>query len=244
MGVVAVILGTAGMTVGLREFGLWRLLRRIRSTTPERLVAAAREGRLDGRVVAVAGLATTGAEGPLTSAVNDEPCVWHRHIVHKRQMSLHTTDRGTVQRSSRRRRVADKASEEPFDLAGTTSARVEVRPSGIRVDRPTARGTRILPGLVTEPFPAAEAMMGQVQQLFWHREWILRAGTPLFVIGEVHGSGSRISLRKPARGPHIVTTLTPSRLRWRTAARAALGVVVGPLAVVAGGTLLLVHYLT
>jgi hypothetical protein len=278
VGVALLGLAAVGAFAGLRDWTLWNALRRVRPATPQRLAQAARDGRLDGRVVAVIGIAGAGPGGPLQSAVNDEPCVWHHHVVHRRHVSYRTTPRGNAQRYSRRKRVADAASREPFTLRGivpqparapqesaqasrgTTSIRltpgaspersaspgglaaVQVHPTGMRIDRPVARGVRILPGLVSEPFPAPEAMMGMVGQLYWHREWILRAGSPLFVLGELHTTDAGLELRRPDRGPHVVSTRTPGRLRARTAASVFGGSTLATVASAAATILLIVHF--
>jgi hypothetical protein len=135
----------------------------------------------------------------------------------------------------------------PEGPAGSAAV-VEVRPEGLRVHRPVAWGLRILPALASEPFPEAEALMGRMPQLYWHREWLLRGGVPLFVLAEVRGSrgasqgGSTVALRKPAKGPHIISTRSATSLRRRTAASVFGGLTIAVLAAVAGATALIVHF--
>ena len=146
-------------------------------------------------------LASAGPDGILRSAVNDESCVWHRHTIHHRQIRYRTTDRGQSQRSSRARRVADQSSPEPFTCEAPRSS-VDVYPDAMRVDRPEARPTRVLPGLVSKPFPDPDTMLATTQQMYWHREWIIRPGVPLFVLGAgrtVQGRASRFGGRRKAR---------------------------------------------
>lgn len=232
LGVVAVV---AAVT-GLRAWPLWRALRGVRPATPERLVAAARDGRYDGRVVALAGVAAPGPEGTLSSVVNELPCVWHRYTVHRRRIHYRATAAGVSQRGSVARRVADVASTEAFRVGG-----VEVRPGGMRVHRPLASATRILPALAAEPFP--DALMAQPPYLFRHREWVLRPGTVLFVLGQVRSAGPRITLRRPDRGPHVISTRTVGWLRASSAASAIGGFAVAALAGVAGAVIVIAHYL-
>jgi E3 Ubiquitin ligase len=241
LGVALLVLAGAAAVIALRMWGLWNALRRVRPTTPERLMAAARTGRLDGRVVAVSGTASAGPGGSLRSAVNDMPCVWHRHTVHHRQIHYHTTERGQSQRSSRPRRVADEPSREPFTLSGA-SARVDVHPDAMRVDRPEAAATRVLPGLATKPFPDPDAMLGATQQMYWHREWIIRPGVPLFVLAEVEGRGARVWLRRPAKGPHVISTRPATTVRRRTALAVLASLLVAPAAAIAGAVVLIVHF--
>jgi E3 Ubiquitin ligase. len=210
--------------VGLRAWPLWRVLRRVRPATPERLAAAARTGRYDGRIVAVAGVASAGPGGPLVSTINQVSCVWHRHTVHRRRIYYRATAGGVVQRGSISRRVAHGASAEPFRLG-----EVEVRPAGMRVHRPLACAPRILPALATEPFPDADELMGRPPYLYRHREWVLRPGVPLFVLGQLRTVGSRVTLRRPDRGPHVISTWSVRRLRAWTAV-----VALGSLTIAAG----------
>src|SRR5690606_21298435 len=114
--VTLAVVAVAMAVVGLRAWPLWQALRRVRPATPERLVAAARDGRYDGRIVALAGTASAGPGGPLVSAINQVTCVWHRHTVHRRRIYYRATAGGVSQRGSIPRRVAHGASTEPFRL--------------------------------------------------------------------------------------------------------------------------------
>jgi hypothetical protein len=241
LGVALLVLAGVTAAIVLRWWGLWNALRRVRPTTPERLVAAVRAGRLDGRVVAVSGVASAGPDGILRSAVNGESCVWHRHTIRHRQIRYQATDRGHSQRSSRARRVADQASSEPFTLRGTTVG-VDVYPDGMRVDRPDPRPTRVLPGLVSKPFPDPDTMLATTQQMYWHREWIIRSGVPLFVLGEVEAQGRGVALRRPAQGPHVISTRTAATVRRRTAVAVLASLVLTPIAAIAGAVVLIVHF--
>jgi hypothetical protein len=241
LGAGLVVAAVLGVVAGARNWPLWRVLRMVRPTTPDRLAAAAADGHLDGRVVAVTGTAGAGPGGLLSSSVNAQDCVWHRHTVHRRQITYHQTDRGMRQRTSRRQRVADLASDQPFTLRGT-SAGVTVEPNGIRMHRPAAGSLRILPGLASEPFPAAATMMVPAQRMYWHREWTIRPGMPLFVLAEVHSYGKRFALHRPTRGPHIISTVGVQRVRRGAAFAAVTGLAIAPLAGIAGAVLLVLRW--
>lgn len=197
LGVGAVVAGV----LGWRAWPLWRVLRQVRPATPERFMSAAQDGRYDGRVVAVAGVAAPGPDGVLISAVNEVPCVWHRHIVHRRR--IYYRDSG-AQWASLARRVADEVSTEPFRLGP-----IQIVPVGMRVHGARSVGTRILPALATEPFP--DTLVSQPPYRFRHREWVLRPGTELFILAQVRSYGPRITLRRPSKGPHIISTRS---FRW------------------------------
>jgi hypothetical protein len=108
----------------------------------------------------------------------------------------------------------------------------------MRVNRPVAGGLRVLPGLASGPVPETDA----IAQLYWHREWVLRAGVPLLVLGEVHSAGERPVLRRPGRGPHVISTRTHAALCLRLAVSAAGAVALAAASGVAGAVVLLLHY--
>jgi hypothetical protein len=233
LGAVAVVAGVAG----LRAWPLWRVLRQVRPATPERLVAAAQDGRYDGRVVAVAGVVGPGPDGLLASVVNELPCVWHRHIVHRRRIRYRSTERGVSQRASIARRVADASSRQPFRLGS-----VDVIPAGMRVHRPVACALRVLPALASEPFPDSDRLMGRPPYLYRHREWVLRPGVDLFVLGQVLSSGTRITLRRPDRGPHIISTRPIDRLRVDSAVASIGGLALTAVAGVSAAVVMIGHF--
>lgn len=289
LGVAALALAVVGAVAAIHDWTLWNALRRVRPTSPERLVKAAQGGRFDGRVVAVSGIADAGPAGPRRSTVTGEPCVWHRYTVHRRHIRYRSAGGGSSQRYTGRRRVADVVSPEPFVLrpvfprpatparaaaggsggeagsrgeAGTAAdapARlrgddglpqtpasagiaVEVVPAGLRVHRPVVSGVRILPALASEPFPAADALMGRAGLLYWHREWVLRPGAPIFVLAEVHTGADAVILRRPAKGPHVVSTRTATWLRRRTAINVILGLFLAVVGSAVGAAALIAHW--
>jgi hypothetical protein len=244
LGVVLLVAALLGAVVALRAWPLWRVLRSVRPATPERLATAAREGRLDGRVVAISGVGAPGADGVLVSAVGGDACIWHRHTVHRRQIRYRTTGTRTSQRSSLPRLVADVASSEPFALrtALGRGPSIGIDPDGMQVHAPIARPVRVLPGLASEPFPDADVMMTPLQHRFTHREWILRPGAELFVLGQVQVAGARVQLRRPSRGPNIISTRSATQLRRRSALTALAGAILAVTAAVSGAVLLTVHF--
>jgi hypothetical protein len=188
-------------------------------------------------VVAVAGIAAPGPDGPLASVVNSEPCVWHRHTVHRRRIHYRTTDRGVSQRASMARRVVDASSTEPFRVGP-----VQVAPAGMRVHRPVACATRVLPALASKPFPDADLLLGRPAVLYRHREWVLRPGAELFILGQVRSYGSWIMLRRPDRGPHVISTRPVGRLRVESAIAAIGGLALAVVAGAGGAVMMTVQF--
>jgi hypothetical protein len=224
------LLGLAGIFVmaGRRDWRLWTVLRRTVPATPDQLVEAARAGRLRRELVAVTGIARAGRAGPLVSTVNGQDCVWHRHTVHHRRVRRRAD--GRTRQSLRRRQVADVSSSESVILVGATVG-VELQPRDIPIDRPARAGVRYLPARVTADFPAA-GLMGT--DLYVHREWIIQSGTPLYVLGEATASKGRIVLRRPAKGPAVVSTRGIAGLRRHRLTSAVTGFAVAALVAAAG----------
>jgi hypothetical protein len=245
----------------LRDWRLWRVVGRVALTTPDELVAAARGARLGRRLVAISGVALAGPGGPLLSTVNEQACVWHRHTVHHRRVRQRPD--GRQRTSLRRRRVAEVASTEPFRLAGPIPAAgprsapgpgsasgsamaagsgpapgaglaraVELRPAGLHVDRPVRAGVRILPALVSQPFPDAAGLMGRDRYV--HREWLIRSGTPVYVLAEASTTATGVVVRRPATGPHVLSTRSPAGLRRHHLATAVTGFGLAGIAVASG----------
>lgn len=216
VGVVLFVVAAGTGLAGIRNGLLWTVLRRVESTTPDLLIAAARAGTLGSGMRAITGTAGAGRAGLIVSAVNGEPCVWHRHTIRHRDSGSSPDSRGNRRRTSGSKRVADVASREPFALKAN-GVGIEVRPDNMRVDRPLRRGTRTLPGLVSKPFPDGTAEGVSAPGTYHHEEWIIRAGVPLYVLGEVIARPPHVMVRRPAKGPHLISTRDTVGLIRRTA---------------------------
>jgi hypothetical protein len=224
-------LGVILALAAARDWRLWTVSRRIPPMTPDQLVAAFGSGRKR-RLVAVTGVAQPGRGVALASPVNAQPCVWHRYTVHRRQM--HHDASGRSRPSLLSRLVADETSREPLAVSGSTST-ILVQLNGFHIDRPDRAPTRALPGLATRPFP--EDLLSP--DVYVHREWIIHAGTPLYVLAEAAGAAGGVVLRKPGRGPYTVSTRSPLAVRRRAFATAVLGFGLAAAAVVGAAVLAL-----
>lgn len=239
LALVLLLAAGAGAVLGLRQRLWFRVLRGADVATPDELVVAARTGRLERRIRVVVGVAD--ADGPaMVSTVNGEPCVWHRHSVRHRQTRVRTDKRGRIRRSTRVKRVADVSSSSTFSLAGS-AARIDVLPANMLVHRPERRANRILPGIASAPIPAAADLFsgGAVRNTYHHREWIIRAGTPLYILGEVGGRAGRVAVRRPAKGLHLISTRTGPTLIRRARILMLAGFVAAGVGLVLGVALIL-----
>lgn len=218
------LLGVAGIfaMAGLRDWRLWTVSGRLPPVTPDELASGGTRRRM---LVAVTGRAEAGPTGPLTSAVNALPCVWHRHVVRHRA-TVRLGD-GRSRQSLRSRLVADETSRDALVLSGPT-ARIPLQPQGFQVDRPTPAGARQLPGMASRPFPDADALMSPDR--YDHREWVIHTGTPLYVLAEAVTLPEGIVLRRPGRGPSLVSTRSLGGVRRRALMTAVTAFAVAILA--------------
>jgi hypothetical protein len=227
---------------------LWRAMRQLGIMTPDALVEAADATRARGQpmkqLCAVVGTAKASAKGALTSVVNRELCVWYRYDVVHRQVRQRRDSAGRLRRSSRRKRLGATVSHDPFLLVGRVG-RVEVRPDNMRVHRAERGRTRILPGMAEKPFPDADLQMGDgaVQNSFHHKEWIVREGAQLYVLGEATRMRDAVVLSKPAKGPHLVSTLTGTQLLGQAQRMFILTVVVAIVSATTGMVMVIVGLL-
>jgi hypothetical protein len=245
IGSVLLLLSVPVAMVGVYTGRLWRVMRQVGTVSPDELIEAADGARGHVRpmmkLCAVAGTATAAADGALISTVNRQRCVWYRYDVVHRQVRQRRDSKGRLRQSSSRRRVGGNTSQDPFFLVGR-AGRVEIRPDKMRVHRAERERTRILPGMVEKPFPDADAIMGSggVQNSYHHKEWILREGTQLYVLGEVTRAGDMVILGKPAKGPHILSTRTGPQLLSQARLVSILTVVVATVAATTGLVMVIV----
>jgi len=265
LGLTLLVGALVAALLGLRQLRLWLVLRRVEVTTPGQLLDSVRAGRLDPGLRAVVGSAAVGSAGRLTSAVNQVPCVWHRHVIEHQQVRYLTNSKGRRHRSTIYSTDRDTSSQEPFRLVGPTGE-IEVRPAAMRIDRPAEAQPRTRSpdrrgGLRSLPKD------GRTAHIYRHREWIIEAGAPLFVLGEVtriergahdaepgqsrppaevtqsgdlgitESTGPRLVLRRPARGPHVISTRDGRHLLRRFGWSALVSLILAVGLAVTGGLL-------
>lgn len=172
------------------------------------------------------GTAAAGPGGPLRSPLTDTPCVWHHHRVTRKHEVEVTGEDGKRRTEARDETVAEQRSDQPFgvaDAGGTTT--VEPGPAGVDGAR------QVLDEYDDAPGPGGT--LGHRRQ-----EWVLTAGTPVFVSGEAYDGPSGLVVGAPTqRGDRYVlttrsqeqvltaTAASDRRLRIAAAVSAGLGVV-------------------
>jgi hypothetical protein len=195
----------------------------------------------------VVGAAKAGPSGLLKGQESGLDAVWTRTTVtHKYWvMEERTTDgRTTRTRSEREEEVSDVQSTTPFAV-DDGSGSVLVHPDGAEIDGPeevldrfdrTTVGESIADGVLSSIFRSGHDT-GTIG--FQHQEWIIRAGTQLYVQGEVADRTGALVFEKPRdKGSFLISTrseeeIVSGKLRNAKIAMAA-AVVAGIAAVVLG----------
>ena len=162
------------------------------------------------KVCEVVGEAVPHDGGLLTAIESRQQCVWHRAVLTEHYWGRSTNSRGHTTRTRKRRQIHAQASETPFTVDDGTGP-VAIDPRGAEFDSAEKVVDRLEEGM-----PTGAQLMWLAQPIFTagnetigvqHEEWIVRAGTRLYVLGQGRDDGiGGVTLRKPPDGPMIVST--------------------------------------
>jgi hypothetical protein len=169
----------------------------------------------------VVGAAHPRPEGPLTSEISKTPCVWYHYRIDRQYEHVQYRD-GRRYRSKRTEKVAEHTSGEGYALIDEQGRTIGVAPQGTRpegveqtVDRfePYQGGDQSfeLFGIRLPGFLAGnrDSTIG-----FEYKEWLIRPGTRLYVLGEVHDIVGPLVIAKPQeKGHFIIAAKTEEELR-------------------------------
>lgn len=186
------------------------------------------------------GVAAPGSAGPLTAPLSDRECVWYRSQVTEHYWDTERrTDaqgRSTSNRVRRTRQVSDEHSSAPFTITDETGS-VAVDARDARIDRPE----KALDRFEDRPREGIwkELVFGSRTIGYQHEEWVVAAGTPLYVIGAAVQRGEGWVLARPPGGELTVSTRSQEELLAATR-RAATWWSVGAGALAAVGVVVLV----
>ncbi|GEL20164.1 E3 ubiquitin ligase family protein [Pseudonocardia asaccharolytica] len=191
----------------------------------------------------VVGATHPGPHGLLRSELTGTECVWHSHEVQRRYKHYQRDSEGRTTVSTRTETVAEHTSEAGFALHhdGRTIGvdHGGRRPDGAEkvADRFERSGTGTENGW--RGTLGARARSGRDETIgYQYTEWVLRPGTQMYVLGEVHDVTGSLVIAPPAdrKHPFVLSTrseeqLTASgrtrqrRMAWSGAALIVLGLV-------------------
>lgn len=132
----------------------------------------------------VASVAREHIRGALHSELKKVPCVWHRHVITRRY-----TERNSDGRTrTRNEKVSEYRSSTAF-FVEDPSGKMVIRPGNHKVNSAEE---------VLDTFQRGGG--GRRTVGFRRREWVIRAGTRLYVHGEASDENGKLALGEPADG--------------------------------------------
>ncbi|WP_328606281.1 E3 ubiquitin ligase family protein [Amycolatopsis sp. NBC_00345] len=173
------------------------------------------------KVTEVVGAAHPRPEGPLIAEVSKTPCVWYRYQVEREYEHVVYRD-GRRRRSKRTEKVADHTSNEGYALIDEQGRTIGVAPDGTRPEAVEQTVDRF------EPYQGGDqsfelfglrlpALLGGSRDStlgYRYREWLIRPGTRLYVLGEAHDNAGPLVIGKPReRGHFLIAAKTEEELR-------------------------------
>ncbi|WP_216210360.1 E3 ubiquitin ligase family protein [Amycolatopsis aidingensis] len=193
------------------------------------------------RTAEVVGAAHPRPEGLLTAEISKTECVWYRYRIDRQYEHVEYRD-GKRHRSKRTEKVAEHTSHEGYALIDDAGRTIGVDPGGTAPDGTEQTVHRFEPhhggsgpvevfGFRLPDFVAG----GNGSTIgFDYKEWVIRPGRRLYVLGEVHDRIGPLVIGKPQGGGHfIISTRTEDELREDRVTRhrfLAVGVIIATLA--------------
>ncbi|SFB32104.1 E3 Ubiquitin ligase [Amycolatopsis marina] len=201
------------------------------------------------KVAEVVGTAHPRPEGALVSEVSKSECVWYRYRIDRQYEHVEYRD-GRRYRSKRTEKVVEHTSAEGYALIDEQGRTIGVDPNGTNPDGVEQSVNRFEPhhggGGHSELFGIRlPAVLGGGRDStlgYEYKEWLIRPGRRMYILGEVHDKIGPLVIGKPEQGGHfLISTRTEDELRADRVQRhkfLAVGVivaVVGGIAAVIGG---------
>lgn len=168
----------------------------------------------------VVGAAHPRPEGLLTAEISKTECVWYRYRVDRQYEHVENRN-GRRHYSKRTEKVADHASSAGFAVVDEDGRTIGVDPGGTRLDSAEQSVSRFEPhhggngggelfGIKLPNFLGrGDGTIG-----FDYKEWIIRPGRRLYILGEVHDKIGPLVIGKPEQDGHfIISTRSEAELR-------------------------------
>jgi hypothetical protein len=183
-------------------------------------------------VCEVTGTTEPGDTGLLKAELSKVDCVWHRHVITRHYEDTRTDSKGNRTSTTNTETMADHTSAAPFrvrDASGT----VLVDPVGARFDHAEEVVDRFEPhrgkGSFSVSLGGISLTGGGGTLGFEYKEWVLRPGQRVYLLGEASDRSGRLVVGRPASGPYVFSTRSEQELAHsfrtqRTVARIGVGV--------------------
>ncbi|MCW0213989.1 MAG: E3 ubiquitin ligase family protein [Pseudonocardia sp.] len=206
------------------------------------------------KVCEVVGLTHPAPVGVLRSELAGVECVWHSHRVQRRYKHYDRDDDGRTRVTTRTETVAELTSPHGFALieGGRT---IGVDHGGRRPDGVEMVADRFEPAVAEQPQGVLAGALNVLSAVsggdrdetigFQHTEWVLRPGTPMYVLGEVHDIHGPLIIAPPAdpKTPFVLSTKSEEQLTAKARTTQRIWAFVGLGLAVAGVALLVLSFL-
>ncbi|EIE97490.1 E3 ubiquitin ligase family protein [Saccharomonospora glauca] len=168
----------------------------------------------------VVGAAHPRPEGPLTAELSKVECVWYRYRIDRHYEVIEYRD-GKRYRRKRTERVAEHTSHEGYALIDDEGRTIGVDPNGTNPDGVEQTVSRFEPhrgqqGSIELFGIKLPALFGRGDSTigYDYKEWVIRPGQRLYILGEVHDRIGPLVIGKPReKGHFIISTRTEEELR-------------------------------
>lgn len=167
----------------------------------------------------VVGAAHPGPNGPLSAELSKTECVWYRYRIERHYETVVYRD-GRRHRRRHTERVADHTSGQGYAVIDEAGRTIGVDPDGTKPDSVEQTVDRF------EPYHGGHSMslfgiqlpvaLGRGSQTigYAYKEWLIRPGQRLYVLGEVHDRHGPLVIGEPMESGHfIISTRTEQELR-------------------------------
>jgi hypothetical protein len=173
------------------------------------------------KVAEVVGAAHPRPEGLLKAELSKNECVWYRYRIDRRYEAHEYRD-GEWRRRTRTEKVAEHTSHEGYALIDPQGRTIGVDPNGTDPDAVEQSVDRFEPhiddggGMELFGIRLPRLLTGRNQSTIGYhcKEWIIRPGRQLYILGEVHDKIGPLVIGKPGDGGHfLISTRTEDELR-------------------------------
>lgn len=183
--------------------------------------------------------------GSLRAPLSGEECVWHSHKITRKYEYTRRDSQGNRRRRTGTEVAAEKSSSTAFFVQDATG-RTVVHPGGQKVTGAERVIDDFQPsygddgGSHLELGPIKLKIGNRARTIgFKREEWIVRPGSPFYVLGEARAQPGRgLSVNKPADGAFILSVKSETSLR-RGELLKSLGFGIGAMVAAVGGVALL-----
>jgi hypothetical protein len=151
------------------------------------------------KICEVVGTAHPGPGGTLRSELTGTECVWHAHRVQRRYTEYYRDSEGRRRSCTQTETVAEHSSPDGFALLFDGHL-IGVDHGGQRPDGVQQVTDRFEPGPRRADRGLLEALVGDDREEtlgYQYTEWVLRPGTPMYVLGEVHDRHGALIIGRP-----------------------------------------------